>query len=145
MDTKVYTLTGKGKEAWLHYLHTAVTSFPSAIPSTIHGDFCIGRFWRFSLPWWRHQIEPFSASLALCAGNSPVTGEFPSQKPMTRSFDVFFDLRLNKQSRRQSLETPPLSLSWLRRHCNAMRLNTIQNVLKRTQMHHVVLKPVFAK
>ena len=34
------------------------------------------------------------ALLALCAGNSPVTGEFPSQRPVTRSFDVFFDLRL---------------------------------------------------
>ena len=37
-----------------------------------------------------------SALLALCAGNSPVTGEFPSQRPVTRRFDVFFDLRLNK-------------------------------------------------
>ena len=34
----------------------------------------------------------FSALLALCVGNSPVTGEFPSQRPVTRSFDVFFDL-----------------------------------------------------
>ena len=40
-------------------------------------------------------MEVFSAILALCAGNSPVTGEFPSQRPVTRSFDVFFDLRLN--------------------------------------------------
>ena len=32
--------------------------------------------------------------LALCAGNLPVTGEFPSQRPVTRSFDVFLDLRL---------------------------------------------------
>ena len=30
----------------------------------------------------------------LCVGNSPVTGEFPLQKPVTRSFDVFFDPRL---------------------------------------------------
>ena len=30
------------------------------------------------------------ALLSLCAGNSPVTGEFPSQRPVTRSFDVFF-------------------------------------------------------
>ena len=37
------------------------------------------------------------ALLALCEGNSPVTGEFPSQRPVTRSFDVFFDLRLNKR------------------------------------------------
>ena len=29
--------------------------------------------------WWRHQMETFSALLALCAGNSPVTGEFPAQ------------------------------------------------------------------
>ena len=50
-------------------------------------------------------METFSASLALRAGNSPVTGEFHSKMPITRSFDVFFDLRLNKalskQSRRQ--------------------------------------------
>ena len=38
--------------------------------------------------WWRHQMETFSALLALCAGNSPVTGEFPAQSPVTRSFDV---------------------------------------------------------
>ena len=40
--------------------------------------------------WWRHQMEKFSALLAFCAGNSPVTGEFPSQRPEARSFDVFF-------------------------------------------------------
>ena len=34
--------------------------------------------------------------LASCEGNSPVTGEFPSQRPVTRSFEVFFDLRLKK-------------------------------------------------
>ena len=41
-------------------------------------------------------METFSALLALCAGNSPVSGEFPAQRPVTRSFDVFFDLCLNK-------------------------------------------------
>ena len=55
------------------------------------------------------------------AGNSPVTGEFPAQRPLTRSFDVFFDLglnkRLSKQSRRWWFETP-FCLSW--RHCNAI-------------------------
>ena len=50
-----------------------------------------------SKTWWRHQMETFSALLALCAGNSPVPGEFPSQRPVTRSFDVFFDLRRNKR------------------------------------------------
>ena len=44
------------------------------------------------LPRWRHQMEPFPVLLAFCTGNSPVTGEFPSQRPVTRSFDVFFDL-----------------------------------------------------
>ena len=34
--------------------------------------------WHY-LPWWRHQMEILSALLALCAGNSPVTGEFPAQ------------------------------------------------------------------
>ena len=52
--------------------------------------------------WWRHQMGTFSALLALCVGNSLVTGEFPSQRPVTRSFDVFFDLRLNKQLSKQS-------------------------------------------
>ena len=39
-------------------------------------------------------METFSALLAICAVNSPVTGEFPAQRPVTRSFGVFFDLRL---------------------------------------------------
>ena len=42
-----------------------------------------------------------SALLAICAGNSPVPGEFPAQMPVTRSFDVFFNLRLNKRLRKQ--------------------------------------------
>ena len=54
------------------------------------------------LAWWRHQMETFSALLALCAWNSPVTDEFPSQGPVTRSFDVFFDLCLNKRLSKQS-------------------------------------------
>ena len=47
--------------------------------------------------WWRHQMETFSALLVLCAGNSSVTCEFPSLRPVMRSFDVFFDLRLDKR------------------------------------------------
>ena len=54
------------------------------------------------VPWWRHQMEIFSALLAICAGNSPVTGEFLAQRLVTRSFDVFFDVRLNKQLNQQS-------------------------------------------
>ena len=69
--------------------------------------------------WWRHQMEIFSALLSICAGNSPVHGEFPTQRPVTRSFDVFFDLRVNKWLNKQSwgwwLKTLSRSL-W--RHCN---------------------------
>ena len=52
--------------------------------------------------WWRHQMETFSALQALCTGNSPVISGFPAQRPVTRRFDVFFDLRLNKQLSKQA-------------------------------------------
>ena len=47
-------------------------------------------------------METYSALLAICTANSPVPGEFPSQRPVTRHFDVFFDLRLNKRLGKQS-------------------------------------------
>ena len=47
--------------------------------------------------WWHHQMKTFSVLPALWTGNSPVTGEFPSQRPVTRSFYVFFELCLNKK------------------------------------------------
>ena len=56
----------------------------------------------YASSWWRHQMETFSALLAICAGNSPVPGEFPTQRPVTRSFDVCFDLCLNKRLSKQS-------------------------------------------
>ena len=31
----------------------------------------------WTVAWWRHQMETFSALLALCAGNSPVPVNFP--------------------------------------------------------------------
>ena len=71
--------------------------------------------------WWRHQVETFSALLAICAGNSPVSGEFPAQRPVTQSFDIFFDLHLNKRLSKLSwgwwFETLSCPL-W--RHCNAI-------------------------
>ena len=52
----------------------------------------------FVTPTWRcHQMETFSMLLAICAGNLPVTGKFPAQRPVTRSVDVFFDLCLNER------------------------------------------------
>ena len=72
--------------------------------------------------WWHHQIETFSALLALCAENSPATGEFPSQRPVTRSFDAPFMCALNKRLSKQSwgwwFETQTRSL-WRYRNVNA--------------------------
>ena len=84
----------------------------------------------------------FSALLALCAENSPVTGEFPSQRPVTRSSDVSFDLRLNKHSSKQSrgwwFETPSCSL-W--RHRNAWSVRIIIHIWK-VQNQHVQNTPL---
>ena len=66
-------------------------------------------------------IKTFSALLAVCSGNSPITGEFPTQWPVTRSFDVFFDLDMWKLLSKQSwcwlFETTSRPL-W--RHCNVL-------------------------
>ena len=56
----------------------------------------------YNMMTWCHQMGTFSAFLAVCAGNSPVPGEFPAQRPVTQNFDVFFDLRLNKRLSKQS-------------------------------------------
>ena len=50
-----------------------------------------------NISWWHHQMETFSALQALCEGNPSITGGLSSQRPVTRSFDVFFDLCLNKR------------------------------------------------
>ena len=92
-----------------------VISYYPTIFWLLRGTQCTVIFKRSAKSWWRHQMETFSALLAICAGNSPVTGEFPA----TRNFDVFFDLRLNKWLNKQSwggcAETPSSPL-W--RHCN---------------------------
>ena len=66
-------------------------------------------------------METFSALLVLCAGNSPVTGEFPSQKPVTRSFDVFWSA--SEQTDEYTIETLVISDAShpLWRHCNGER------------------------
>ena len=87
--------------------------------------------------WWCHQMETFSTLLVLCAGNSSVTGGFPSQRPGTQSFDVSsFDLclnkRLSKQSRRWWFETLSHSL-WP--YCNGP--NTDPYVSRSVNQHKV--------
>ena len=59
-------------------------------------------------------METFSMLLAICAGNSPGT-----QRPVTPSFDVFFDLHLNKRLSKQSWGWWFETLLWpLWLHCN---------------------------
>ena len=75
------------------------------------------------------------ALLDICAGNSHVPGEFPSQRPVTQIFDVFFDLHLNKRlskkSRRWWFETPSRQL---RRHCNGCGEITVIEIGTDTSM-----------
>ena len=90
--------------------------------------------------WWRHQMETFSVLLPFCAGNSPIPGEFPTQRPLTWSFDVFFDLRPDKRLSKQPwcwwFETPPWSL-W--RHYNVIVLRPKYKQLNK------VLKPYMSQ
>ena len=81
-----------------------------------------------SVPWWRLQMETFSALLAICAGNSPVPGEFPAQRPVTRSFDVFFDLHLNRRLSKQSWGWWFETLS-----CPLWRHSNVQNVIEKKE------------
>ena len=97
--------------------------------------------------WWRHQMEIFFALPALCAGNSPVTGEPPSKRPVTRSLDLSYDLRLNKrltkQSRRGCFETPSRPL-W--RHsketfiCDSCHINnySLSQLIREMSLHATV-------
>ena len=70
---------------------------------------------------WTDDVIKWKHSFPRCWGGPPVTGGFPSQRPVTRSFDIFFDVcmtkRLSKQSRCRWFEAPWHSL-W--RHCNAL-------------------------
>ena len=90
-----------------------------------------------SWSWWHLQMETFSALLALCAGSSKVTGEFPSQRPVRRSFDVIFDLRLKAvelKLRRRWFETPS-RLLW--RHCNYLRV-LLENTAKKAHSFIII-------
>ena len=86
--------------------HRVFTICIFEIPATWYNEFTT---------WWRHQMEAFSALLAICAGNS-------TQRPVTWSFDIYCDLRLNKRLCKQSrgwwFET---LLCPLWRHSNGMQ------------------------
>ena len=73
--------------------------------------------WHAPLTWWRNQVETFSALLAICAGNSPVPGEVPAQRPVTQSFHVFWmnrwvNTRKAGDLRRYHAHYDVLAMSW---------------------------------
>ena len=91
--------------------------------------------------WWRHQMEKFPTLLAICAENSSVTGEFPAQRPVMRSFNAFFYLFLNKRLSKQSwgwwFGTPSRPL-W--RYRNVLCLPTTHGKQNHFQKNHYTFK-----
>ena len=65
--------------------------------STCYECGCINKLNSAVVPWWRHRMETFFALLALCVGNSPVTGGLPSQRQVMRSFDVWINGWVNNR------------------------------------------------
>ena len=105
-------------------------------------------WWFACRSWWRHEMKTFFALLVFCAENSPVPGEFSAQRPVTRSFDFFFDLHLNKQLSKQSrgwwFETPSGSL-W--RQCNVLFFHIPIWTVLLIQRSHIIwqtCRPVLA-
>ena len=93
----------------------------------------------YLMAWWRHSMETFSELLAICAGKSPVTDDFPTQRSVTQSFDVFFGLRLNKWLSKQwwgwwfgTLSRP----FW--RHCNGHVQFVATALLLAHQLHYLI-------
>ena len=114
-------------------------------PRYLRGTICLTLIQKRYDAWWRHQIETFSALLDLCVGNSPVTGEFPAQRPVTRSLDGFFDLRLNEPLSKQWwgwwFETPSRSLLHL---CNCLYMVQIIHAIHQdsNQFHQYTNIPI---
>ena len=81
-----YSMTRCYRWKW----HTKYWKISRHFKCRYKGHRCVWEYGtNLSRPWWRHQMETFSALLALCAGNSSVTGEFPPQRPVTQSFGVW--------------------------------------------------------
>ena len=103
----------------------------AGVSGHIYGDVMI---------WWRHQMETFAALLAVCVGNSSVTGKFPAKRPVMWSFDVFFDLRLYKRLSKQFwgwwFETPLRPL-WRHGNDTEMLFCTIEHLVRGIHLSHV--------
>ena len=95
LSTRVDTMTVMQSQAWEIYKHHQLLDNPwLQVTRIIFGS----QLWKnernqFDWSWWRHQMEAFSALLALCEGNLPVTTMcIPSQSTVTLSFDAMTPL-----------------------------------------------------
>ena len=81
-------------------------------------------------------METFSVLQSICAGKSPVTGEFPAQRPATRSSDIFFDMCLNKRLSKKSrcwwfeMLSRPLG-----RHCKDISILQTRGIKQSNKRH----------
>ena len=108
----------------LYYeMHLSYTDYRETLINSCSSGPVMLLDWPVSCDMMASSNRNFSALLTLCEGNPPVTGRFPLQRPVTRSFDMRFDLRLIKrlsiQWRRRWFEAPSHSL-W--RHFNELIL-----------------------
>ena len=123
---------------WCNYINVSCLWAVTMRQSNYQSRTTIARRGISGVSCWRHQMETFSALLAICAGNSPVTNEFPTQRPVTRSIDVFYawingwvnngeagDLRCH---RAHYDVTVMIMISPLRWKCNSMHAKMRQSV-----------------
>ena len=121
------------------FLRNNIGFFTTGLSSYHATKFCT-KYTRNPKSKMTSSIETFSALLIIYAGKSPETGEFPAQRPVTRSFGDFFDLRLNKRLSKHCwgwwFETPSCSL-W--RHSNALKTSEMYHSCWETtkQLHSV--------
>ena len=83
------------------YRHTPCWLYSTRMPQESRNAAFISWYSQLSNMMTSSNGNIFRVTGPLC-GNSPVTGEFPAQRPVTRSFEVFFELRLNKRLSKQS-------------------------------------------
>ena len=106
---------------------TAITENEVSIPSVNAEDAQMCCAVHTGPQRWRKHIMMTSSNGTIFRVTGPLCGEFtgpcefPAQRPVTQSFDVFFDLRLNIRLSKHTwgwwFETPPWSL-W--RQCHDM-------------------------
>ena len=94
---------------------------------------------------WCFLFSSVKTALKICEGNLPVTDGFSSQRTLTQSFDVFFDVhldhRLSKQSRRRWFETASYDASKDAMLCQHTQIGINFLIIKSPHMILVLLFP----